>query len=80
MSDYTIVEIICYHFVVWMHVPFLLLSYVLFSENTIKSLWCRLRKDDPEMSSNFEEFLYKISTEIRKSKSDFDTLEGALKR
>lgn len=48
-------------------------------ESTIKALWCRLRKDDPEMSSNFEEFLYKISGEIRKSKVDFDTLESALK-
>ena len=32
------------------------------------------------MSSNFEDFLYKISNEIRKSKTDFDTLESALKR
>ena len=51
-----------------------------FSESTIQALWCRLRKDDPELSSNFEDFLYKISNEIRKSKVDFDTLESALKR
>lgn len=48
-------------------------------ESTIKGLWCRLRRDDPEMSSNFEDFLYKISNEIRRSKVDFDTLESALK-
>lgn len=48
-------------------------------ESTIQALWCRLRKEDPEMSSNFEDFLYKISNEIRKSKTDFDTLESALK-
>lgn len=48
-------------------------------ENTIKSVWSRIRRNEPEVVSNFEDFLYKISNEIRKSKLDFNTLESALK-
>ncbi|KAL4225761.1 Calcium release activated channel regulator [Mactra antiquata] len=48
-------------------------------ESTVQALWCRLRRDDPDLATNFEDFVYKISNEIRKSKVDFDTLEGALR-
>ncbi|VDI24672.1 Ras and EF-hand domain-containing protein [Mytilus galloprovincialis] len=48
-------------------------------ENTIKNLWMKIRRDEPEMVGNFEEFLYKTSTDLRKKKADFDTLENALK-
>lgn len=48
-------------------------------ENTIKHLWMKIRRDEPEMVGNFEEFLYKTSTDLRKTKADFDTLENALK-
>ncbi|OWF43246.1 EF-hand calcium-binding domain-containing protein 4A [Mizuhopecten yessoensis] len=48
-------------------------------ENAIQGLWTRLRKEDGDMASNFEDFLYKVSNDIRKSKVDFETLESALK-
>lgn len=48
-------------------------------ENTIKHLWMKIRRDEPEMVGNFEDFLYKISSDLRKTKVDFDTLENALK-
>ncbi|XP_052066846.1 EF-hand calcium-binding domain-containing protein 4B-like isoform X5 [Mytilus californianus] len=48
-------------------------------ENTIRHLWMKIRRDEPEMVGNFEEFLYKTSTDLRKTKADFDTLENALK-
>ncbi|KAL3842121.1 hypothetical protein ACJMK2_020172 [Sinanodonta woodiana] len=48
-------------------------------ENTIKALWSRLRRDDPELSAHFEDFLYKVSNDIKKSKENFNTLESALK-
>ncbi|KAK3603213.1 hypothetical protein CHS0354_036142 [Potamilus streckersoni] len=48
-------------------------------ENTIKALWSRLRREDPELSGHFEDFLYKVSNDIKKSKENFNTLESALK-
>lgn len=48
-------------------------------ESTIQGLWCRLKRDDPDLASNFEDFVYRISNEIKKSKADFDTLESALR-
>ncbi|XP_052230448.1 EF-hand calcium-binding domain-containing protein 4B-like isoform X3 [Dreissena polymorpha] len=48
-------------------------------DSTVKSLWCRLRKDDTGMASTFEDFLFRVSNEIRKSKCEFDSLEDALK-
>ncbi|KAL5006526.1 hypothetical protein ScPMuIL_015332 [Solemya velum] len=46
---------------------------------TIKALWSRLRKEDPDMLSHFEEFVTKVSTDIRKSQMDCDQLESVLK-
>ncbi|XP_045174235.2 EF-hand calcium-binding domain-containing protein 4B-like isoform X2 [Mercenaria mercenaria] len=48
-------------------------------ESTIQGLWCRLKRDDPDMATHFEDFVYRVSNEIKKSKVDFDTLEGALR-
>ncbi|XP_060566027.1 EF-hand calcium-binding domain-containing protein 4B-like isoform X4 [Ruditapes philippinarum] len=48
-------------------------------ESTIQGLWCRLKRDDPDLATHFEDFVYRVSNEIRKSKVDFDTLEGALR-
>ncbi|XP_064600341.1 EF-hand calcium-binding domain-containing protein 4B-like isoform X2 [Liolophura sinensis] len=48
-------------------------------ENTIKGMWARLRKDEPELMSNFEIFLSRVSREIKQSQADFSTLESALR-
>ncbi|XP_023930251.1 ras and EF-hand domain-containing protein homolog isoform X6 [Lingula anatina] len=55
-------------------------AYDMFEDQTtIKNMWCRLRKDEPEVLSSFEQFLSKVSGEIKRSQADFDTLESALK-
>lgn len=51
------------------------------SESTIKALWIRMRKEEePDVLENFEDFLCKVSKEIKRSHGDFKTLEAALKR
>ncbi|KAG8438030.1 hypothetical protein GDO86_008639 [Hymenochirus boettgeri] len=46
----------------------------------IRDLWSRLRKERPELQSNFEEFLYRVSSYIRDVHQEKETLEQALKR
>ncbi|XP_052800397.1 EF-hand calcium-binding domain-containing protein 4B-like isoform X4 [Mya arenaria] len=48
-------------------------------DSTIKHLWCRLRKDDSDIASTFEDFLFRISSELKKSKCEFNSLEEALR-
>lgn len=49
-------------------------------ESTIKALWIRMRKEEePDVLENFEDFLCKVSKEIKRSHGDFKTLEAALK-
>ena len=40
----------------------------------------KIRHDEPELMSNFEDFLYKISNDIQRARGDFESLEAALKR
>lgn len=44
----------------------------------IRSLWNRIRKDEPELLTNFEDFLSRVTMEIRKSHTDLSSLENAL--
>ncbi|KAG9475618.1 EF-hand calcium-binding domain-containing protein 4A [Eleutherodactylus coqui] len=46
----------------------------------IRDLWNRLRKERPELLTNFEEFLFRVSSYIRDVHHEKDTLEQALKR
>ncbi|XP_074658091.1 EF-hand calcium-binding domain-containing protein 4B-like isoform X2 [Tubulanus polymorphus] len=48
-------------------------------QETLKHLWGRLRKEDPNLLSGFEEFLSKITNEVKKTQSDYQTIESALK-
>ena len=57
-----------------------MITFYTHSEPTIQALWGRLRKDDTDMASNFEDFLYKVTNEIKRSKQDIDSLEVAMKR
>lgn len=50
------------------------------SRATVKTLWMKIRHDEPELMSNFEDFLYKISNDIQRARGDFESLEAALKR
>ncbi|NXQ84987.1 EFC4A protein, partial [Nyctibius grandis] len=46
----------------------------------IRELWARLRKERPELLSNFEEFLLRVSSYIREVNHEKETMEQALKR
>nr|XP_034321308.1 ras and EF-hand domain-containing protein homolog isoform X7 [Crassostrea gigas] len=46
---------------------------------TVKTLWMKIRHDEPELMSNFEDFLYKITNDIQRARGDFESLESALK-
>lgn len=50
------------------------------SRATVKTLWMKIRHDEPELMSNFEDFLYKITNDIQRARGDFESLESALKR
>ncbi|CAF1035557.1 unnamed protein product [Didymodactylos carnosus] len=47
-------------------------------EETIQALWTKLRETDPTLLRQFEGFIGKVTTEIRRSKLDHRTIEAAL--
>ncbi|XP_061855684.1 EF-hand calcium-binding domain-containing protein 4A [Colius striatus] len=46
----------------------------------IRELWARLRKERPELLSNFEEFLLRVSSYIQEVNREKESMEQALKR
>ncbi|XP_009987585.1 PREDICTED: EF-hand calcium-binding domain-containing protein 4A-like, partial [Tauraco erythrolophus] len=46
----------------------------------IRELWARLRKERPELLSNFEEFLLRVSSYVREVNHEKESMEQALKR
>ncbi|KFO10107.1 EF-hand calcium-binding domain-containing protein 4A, partial [Balearica regulorum gibbericeps] len=46
----------------------------------IRELWGQLRKERPELLSNFEEFLLRVSSYIREMNHEKESMEQALKR
>ncbi|XP_063164455.1 EF-hand calcium-binding domain-containing protein 4B [Candoia aspera] len=52
---------------------------ILKDENDIKNLWLHLRKHEPHLLSNFEEFLTKIFSQLQEADDEKNTLECALK-
>ena len=47
-------------------------------EETIMGLWMKLRENDPTLLRQFEQFIGKITQEIRRSKLDHRSIEAAL--
>ncbi|CAF0868153.1 unnamed protein product [Rotaria sordida] len=47
-------------------------------EETIMGLWMKLRENDPVLLQQFEQFIGKITQEIRRSKLDHRSIEAAL--
>lgn len=47
-------------------------------EETIMALWMKLRENDPSLLGQFEQFIGKITEEIRRSKLDHRSIETAL--
>ncbi|XP_070566562.1 EF-hand calcium-binding domain-containing protein 4B-like isoform X2 [Ptychodera flava] len=50
-----------------------------FDQQHIKDLWKKLKKDEPDLLGDFEDFIQKVSSDIRKARIDSDELENALK-
>ncbi|KAM5138481.1 EF-hand calcium-binding domain-containing protein 4A [Mantella aurantiaca] len=46
----------------------------------LRDLWTRLRNEHPELLTNFEEFLFRVSSHIRDVHNEKETLEEVLKR
>ncbi len=47
-------------------------------EETIMGLWIKLRETDPSLLRQFEQFIGKVTEEIKRSKSDHRSIEAAL--
>ncbi|XP_056604818.1 EF-hand calcium-binding domain-containing protein 4B [Triplophysa dalaica] len=46
----------------------------------VRSLWTQLRKDEPHLLSNFEEFLARVTYQIKEAQQERKEIEGVLKR
>ncbi|XP_009892432.1 PREDICTED: EF-hand calcium-binding domain-containing protein 4B [Charadrius vociferus] len=53
---------------------------VLDDESDVKQLWLQLRKDEPHLLSNFEEFLVRIFSQLQEADNEKNELEYALKK
>ncbi|NXW49614.1 EFC4B protein, partial [Nyctiprogne leucopyga] len=49
-------------------------------ESDVKQLWLQLRKDEPHLLSNFEEFLVRIFSQLQEADNEKNELECALKK
>ena len=50
------------------------------SIDTIRRVWRKLRRDEPELVGEFEDFLSRTSGEMKRTQTDFRSLEHALKK
>ncbi|NXI71409.1 EFC4A protein, partial [Anseranas semipalmata] len=55
-------------------------SQVFEDPSEVRELWARLRKERPELLSNFEEFLLRVSSYIKEVNHEKESMEQALKR
>ncbi|KAK7160450.1 hypothetical protein R3I93_008180 [Phoxinus phoxinus] len=46
----------------------------------VRSLWAQLRRDEPHLLSNFEEFLSRVTYQIKEANQERKEMESALKR
>uniref|UniRef100_A0A8C4HCB6 EF-hand domain-containing protein n=1 Tax=Dicentrarchus labrax TaxID=13489 RepID=A0A8C4HCB6_DICLA len=46
----------------------------------VRSLWAQLRRDEPHLLSNFEDFLARVTSQIREANQEKREMESALKR
>ncbi|XP_054043270.1 EF-hand calcium-binding domain-containing protein 4B isoform X3 [Rissa tridactyla] len=53
---------------------------VLDDDSDVKQLWLQLRKDEPHLLSNFEEFLVRIFSQLQDADDEKNELEWALKK
>ncbi|XP_038623908.1 EF-hand calcium-binding domain-containing protein 4B [Tachyglossus aculeatus] len=53
---------------------------VLEDENDVKPLWLQLKKDEPHLLANFEEFLSRVVSQLQEAHEEKDEMESALKK
>ncbi|KAA0720891.1 Ras and EF-hand domain-containing protein [Triplophysa tibetana] len=62
------------------HFSMLMDSNVFEDPSEVRSLWTQLRKDEPHLLSNFEEFLARVTYQIKEAQQERKEIEGVLKR
>lgn len=50
------------------------------SPEEVRSLWAQLRRDEPHLLSNFEEFLARVTHQIKEAHQEKKEMESALQR
>uniref|UniRef100_A0A8C1Q327 Calcium release activated channel regulator 2Ab n=1 Tax=Cyprinus carpio TaxID=7962 RepID=A0A8C1Q327_CYPCA len=55
-------------------------SNVFEDPSEVHNLWAQLRKDEPHLLSNFEEFLARVTYQIKEARQDRKEMESALRR
>ncbi|XP_036107683.1 EF-hand calcium-binding domain-containing protein 4B [Molossus molossus] len=55
-------------------------QHVLEDESDVKQLWLQLKKDEPHLLSNFEDFLARIFSQLQEAHEEKNELEYALKK
>ncbi|KAI5098068.1 EF-hand calcium-binding domain-containing protein 4B, partial [Silurus meridionalis] len=55
-------------------------SNVFEDSGVVRSLWAQLRKDEPRLLSNFEQFLARVTYQIKEANQEKSEMETALKR
>lgn len=56
------------------------LSLSLSRADEVRSLWAQLRRDEPHLLSNFEEFLARVTYQIKEAHQEKKEMESALQR
>ena len=55
-------------------------SFCPISPAEVRSLWAQLRRDEPHLLSNFEDFLARVTSQIIEANQEKREMESALKR
>uniref|UniRef100_A0A3B4TDE3 EF-hand domain-containing protein n=1 Tax=Seriola dumerili TaxID=41447 RepID=A0A3B4TDE3_SERDU len=55
-------------------------AFLFFSPDEVRSLWAQLRRDEPHLLSNFEEFLARVTHQIKEAHQEKKEMESALQR
>lgn len=51
---------------------------MIFRKDMVKDIWTKLRKDDPELLSNFENFIGNVSGQLKQRNEELSHLENAI--
>lgn len=75
------VSMFCFVLHILINVTLIQMSLSLwFSPSEVRSLWTQLRKDEPHLLSNFEEFLARVTYQIKDAQQERKEMESVLKR